>query len=259
MTVDILAVLLVLLAAYLGWRKGAVSQVGRIAAALLAVLGASFLAAPVREIFFSKSAWSQPAIEAASLVLAGVVIYASVALTGWLIVRAMRMISEHLSRLDRLGGASLGLVKGLLLIYFLLTAMVLMEASTQRVDPANSLKLRGGAATSFVEEHNILAPWQLPTLDQLHGALKVRYYAEKLGRAGVLREHALANDFLRREMISSLSEDPALMQAVLGDRFAFTLADPRVREILGDEESTAILGAVDWSKILKEIQSPVII
>lgn len=256
MTIDFVVLILLGVAVWLGWRRGAVSQVGRIAAAVLAVMGASWVAGPLQEIFFAQSAWSQPAIEATSLLLAAGLIYVSIAFSGWLLVKAMRAVSENLGRLDRLGGAGLGLLKGLLLIYFVLTLLVLLESPLQRFDPGNSLKLRGGQATTLVETYNVLAPWQLPDLARLHGALKVRYYTEHLGRPYVLREHAWANDFLRRELISLMSRDSALMQAVVADRFALTLADPRVRELLNDEEATQVLRSIDWDALLKEVQSP---
>lgn len=257
MTVDIIALFLVVLAVFLGWRKGAISQLGQIAAAVVAVLGASVAAGPVREVVFADSEWSQPAIEVSSLLIAGISIYLIIAVAGWLLVRAMRAVSDNLSRLDRLGGSVLGAVKGLLLLYFVLTLFVLLEAPMQRADPSNAMALRGGEATTFVEENNVLAPWQLPELAELHAALKLRYYVDELNRHSVLHDHGRANDFLRRDIIESMSQDPALMQAVIADRFAFTLADPRIRAALSDEEIRTKLSSIDWDSLLKEVQSPV--
>src|SRR5690554_49462 len=257
MTVDIIAIFLIALTIFLGWRKGAISQLGQIAAALLAVLGASYAAGPVREILFAESEWSQPSIEVTSLLIAGVSIYLSIAVAGWLLVRAMRAVSENLGRLDRLGGSVLGGVKGMLLIYFVLTLLVLLDAPMQRIDPSNAMALRGGSATTYVEDNNVLAPWQLPDLAELHAALKLRYYVEELNRHAILHDHARANDFLRREIIEAMSQDPALMEAVIADRFAFTLADPRIRAVLSDEETRATLLSIDWESLLKEVQRPV--
>lgn len=257
MTVDIIAIFLIGVTIFLGWRKGAISQLGQIAAAVFAVLGASYAAVPVREVLFSESEWSQPAIEVSSLLIAGVSIYLTIAIAGWLLVRAMRAVSENLSRLDRLGGSVLGGVKGLLLSYFVLTLLVLLDAPVQRIDPSNAMALRGGTATTFVEENNVLAPWQLPDLAELHAALKLRYYVEELNRHAVLHDHARANDFLRRDIIESMSQDPALMEAIVDDRFAFTLADPRIRSVLSDEEARMTLLSIDWESLLKEVQRPV--
>lgn len=257
MTVDVIVIFLLVVAVFLGWRAGAVSQVGRVLAAVLAVVGAPYAAIPVRDILFSDSQWSRPAVEASSLFVAGVLIYLTVAITGWLVVKAMRAASDNLSHLDRLGGSAIGALKGLVLVYFVLTVFVLLEVPAEKLDPANSMHLRGGLSTAFVEDHNVLAPWQLPELDELHSALKVRYYAEAIGRQRVLHDHARAADFLRRDVIASLSDDPALMQAVVDDNYAFTLADPRVRAVLADDEITQTLSSVDWQSLLAEIQSPV--
>ncbi len=257
MTVDVIVVFLFVVAAFLGWRKGAVSQVGRVAAAVLAVVGAPYGAVVVREVIFADSHWSKPVVAATSLLMAGVLIYLAIAVTGWLVVRAMRAASENLTYLDRLGGSAIGGLKGLVLIYFVLTVFVLLEVPTETLDPSNAMHLRGGLATAFVEQHNILAPWQLPELSKLHAALKVRYYAEALGRQRVLHDHPKAADFLRRDAITALSDDSALMQAVVDDNYAYTLADPRVRAVLADADITPTLSAVDWRALLKEIQSPV--
>ncbi len=257
MTVDVIAIFLFGLAAFLGWRSGALTQLGRVAAAVLAVVGAPYGAVVVREVAFADSQWSAPAIEASSLFMAGVLIYLAVAITGWLVVRAMRAASDGLSKLDRLGGSFIGGLKGLVLVYFVLTVFVLLQVPAENLDPSNAMKLRGGHLTEFVKEHNVLAPWQLPELAELHSALKVRYFAEELEREHILHGHARAADFLRKPSIASLSADRALMQAVLDDNYALTLADPRVRAALADASLTQPLGSIDWETLLKEIQSAV--
>jgi uncharacterized membrane protein required for colicin V production len=257
MTVDIIAIFLFAVAAFLGWRAGAVSQVGRVAAAVLAVVGAPFGAILVRDIMLADSEMSRPAVEASSLFIAGLLIYVAVALTGWLVVRAMRAASDNLTYLDRLGGGTIGAIKGVVLLYFILTVVVLLQVPAEKFDPSNAMGLRGGVSIQFVEQHNILAPWQLPELAKLHAALKVRYYAEELDRQRVLHDHARAVDFLRTESIADLGEDRALMQAVVDDTYPITLADPRVRAALSDDKLTQTLSSIDWESLLKEIQSPV--
>jgi uncharacterized membrane protein required for colicin V production len=257
MTVDVIALSLFALAAFLGWRSGAIAQIGRIAAAILAVVGAPYGATVVRDVLFSDSQMSAPAVEASSLFVAGVLIYVSVAVTGWLVVRAMRIASQNLSRLDRLGGGAIGALKGALLVYFVLTVFVLLKVPAEQFDPSNAMRLRGGVAAGFVESHNILAPWQLPDLARLHAALQVGYFAEQLDRQYVLHDHARAADFLRRELIRDLGQDRALMQAVVDDQYALTLADPRVRAALSDGALTQTLSSIDWESLLAEIKSPV--
>ncbi len=257
MTVDVIAIFLLVVAVFLGWRAGAVSQVGRVAAAVLAVVGAPYGAVMARDIIFADSELSRPVVEASSLFAAGVLIYVAVALTGWLVVRAMRATSDNLTHLDRLGGGSIGALKGLVLVYFVLTVFALLQVPAEKLDPSNAMGLRGGYSTTFVVEHNILAPWQLPELSELHTALKVRYYADELDRERVLHDHPRAADFLRKAAIASLCDDPALLQAVVDDQYPITLADPRVRAALSDDKIIQTLSSIDWQSLLKEIMSPV--
>ncbi|MFW5968637.1 MAG: CvpA family protein [Persicimonas sp.] len=256
MTLDAVAIFVLIVSAILGWRSGAIRQTGRIAAAVLAVLCAPLGAPMVRRAVFSESDWSAPAIEASALLLSGVLIYVAVALLAWMLVRAVWAVSETLSHLDRFGGGLVGLLKGALIVYFLLTVFVLVKVPAERVDPSNALKLRGGAALTFVEEHNVLAPWQLPTLSDLHEALRVRYYARHFEREHIVRDHAVAADVLRSEVVADLADDEALMQAVLEDHYPITLADPRVREVLDDERLSDRIASVDWSSLLEEVRSP---
>jgi uncharacterized membrane protein required for colicin V production len=257
MTVDAIVVILLVIMAALGWRSGALSQVIRIAAALLAVFGATFAAGPLRDILWGPNAEMNTARELGSIILAGVLIYVFVAVVGWLIKKAVHAASENLSKMDRAGGAAIGTFKAVIIVYFILSIVVLLKVPMEKLDPSNALHLRGGYSTQFVESHNILAPWSVPNLDRLHDALAVRYYADELDRERVLHNHPKAADVLRKDRVVALAEDKALMQAVLDDGYAYTLADPRVRALLDDDEFVAELVEVDWASLVTEIQSPV--
>lgn len=257
MTVDVIVVVLLVIMAALGWRSGALSQVIRIAAAVLAVVGAVFVAGPLRDVLWGPEAELTTARELGSIILAGILIYVVIAVAGWLITKAVHAASENLSKLDRTGGAAIGALKALILVYFILSIVVLMKVPMEKLDPSNALHFRGGYSTTFVEDYNILAPWSVPNLDRLHNALKVRYYADELDRERVLHDHPEAVELLRKERVVMLAEDKALMQAVLDDGYAYTLADPRVRAILDDDEFVARLVEVDWETLVSEIQSPV--
>ena len=257
MTVDVIVGLLFGVMLFFGWRTGAVTQVLRIAAAVLALFGAVFVSGPVGDVVWGvdteTSAWQ----DVLAIFLAGVLIYIAVAVTGWVVVKLMRATSEKLSKVDRAGGAAIGGIKALLMVYFIVAVVVLLEVPLAKADPSNALHLRGGYATGFVEEHNVLAPWSLPDLDRLHMALKVRYFAEEFGREHVLREHGQASDFLRRTAVDDLADDKALMQAVLDDQYAHTITDPRVRAVLDDDEFVEGLAAVNWQTLLSDVKSPV--
>jgi uncharacterized membrane protein required for colicin V production len=257
MTVDVIVVVVLVIMAALGWRSGALSQVIRITAAVCAILGAVWAAGPLRDVLFGPEAEVTTARELGSIILAGIFIYAVIAITGWLITKAVHAASENLSKLDRAGGAAMGTLKAVLLVYFILSIVVLLKVPMEKLDPSNALHLRGGTTTGFVEQHNILAPWSVPNLDRLHDALKVRYYADELDRERVLHDHPKAVELLRKDRVVELAEDRALMQAVLDEGYAYTLSDPRVRALLDDDEFVARLTVVDWESLVSEIQSPV--
>ena len=257
MTVDVIVAILLAIMAALGWRSGALSQVIRIGAAVLAVVGAVFVAAPLRDVIWGPDAELTAGRELGSIILAGILIYVVIAVAGWLIKKAVHAASENLSRLDRAGGAAIGSLKAIIIGYFILSIVVLMKVPMEKLDPSNALHLRGGYSTSLVEKYNVLAPWSMPDLARLHDALEVRYYAEELDRERVLHDHPKAVDVLRKDRVVALAEDRALMQAVLDDGYAYTLADPRVRALLDDDDFVSKLVKVDWETLVDEIQSPV--
>lgn len=240
---------------FLGWRSGALSQAVRIIAAITVVIASPFVAIIVRETFFRETGTASPIVEMLSLFLAGVFIYVGISLAGWLIIKTMRAASKTLSKLDRLGGAGIGALKALLLVYFVVVLVVMIQVPMEAQDPENTLRLREGQATAFVAEHNIIAPWQFPDLRRLHDALHVGVLARDRKTAGVLRDHPRAADFLRKASVKALLEDEALIAAALEDQYAISLADARVRELLNDDEVVSGLRTIDWKSLL-EIAMP---
>jgi hypothetical protein len=126
----------------------------------------------------------------------------------------------------------------------------------EKQDPENTLRLREGHATAFVAEHNIIAPWQFPDLRRLHDALHVGVLARDRKIAGVLRDHPRAADFLRKTSVKALLDDEDLIAATLEGQYAISLADPRVRELLNDDEVASALRTIDWKSLLEIARSP---
>ena len=164
-------------------------------------------------------------------------------------MRALRASSKTLSTMDRFGGAVIGGLKGVVLIYFIAIVVTMLQVPLKKHDPDNALRMRDGYATSFVTKHNIVAPWQYPDLKALHAALRVGHRAAQESKQGVLREHARAADLLRRDAMKELLKDPDIVAAAQGDNFAITLADDRVRALLNDEDFVTHLRAVDWDAL----------
>lgn len=239
---------------FLGWRSGLSGQILRIVAALAVVFGAAHAAVVVREAVFGSSELSEPIVEVASLFMAALGLYVGISLAGWLAIRAMRAASGTLSTMDRLGGASLGLLKAVLIVYVLVVGVSLLEVPLQRVDPDNVVHLRGGWSTENVKRHNVLAPWQFPDLATFHEVLVVAKAAEEGAVADELRTiYPRSADLLRDERLEPLVADEDLVEAATYDDWAISLADERVRELLDDDAFVDDMNAIEWTAIREHV------
>lgn len=254
MTLDIVALVLALMFIYMGWRSGAVSQCMRVIAAVVAFMAASPVSRIINDLVFPATDLSGPVLEAMMLVASGILVYMALAVTGWLFARALWAASDGVTLLDRSGGASLGLLKSAILVYFLVAAVAMMRAPLERVDEKDVLHLRDSHLLGWVERHNVLVAWRFGDLQRLHDALKVDRAAEESRAARLVRQRADASDFLTSDEIKALKEDEAVVDAAVDDVYYRTLADPRVREYLNDEEFVARLRLVEWDVLLDEIE-----
>ncbi len=239
---------------FLGWRSGLSGQLLRIVAALAVVFGSAHAAVVVREAVFGSSELAEPLLEVASLFLAATALYVGISLAGWLAIRAMRAASDTLGTMDRIGGASLGLLKASLIIYVLVVGVSLLEVPLTKVDPENVAHLRGGHSTKFVKQYNILAPWQFPDLATFHHVLVVAAAAEERAVADELRTvYPTGADLLRDERLEPLVADEDLVEAATYDDWAITLADERVRKLLDDDEFVDAMEEVEWSAVRNHV------
>ena len=247
MVVDIICGLLLVGMVILGWRSGAIRQVVRLIAIIAVIVGVPFLSPVIRDIVFAESGRGSPGVEVTSMVMAGVIIYVAFALAGWAAVKVLRFVSAALSVMDRAGGAAIGGIKGVVLVYLCAVLVVMMEGPLAERDPDDNFHLRGGWLTGIAGEYNVLAPWQFPELERLHRALIVgELVAEKSGH-DIVRDDEDAAEFLRQEQTKDLLEDEELMGWVSTDNYPMTLADARVREVINDPGMTERLQAGDWT------------
>lgn len=254
MTVDIVSGFVFAFLVFMGWRSGALRQIVRVVGIAAVVVGVPFLSPVVRELIFGEPGRATPGIEVASIVVSGIIIYIAIALAGWVFVKMMRLVSSTLDALDRLGGATIGAVKAVILVYLFAVAVVFMEGPITEYDPDNELALQGGWVTGFVADHNVLAPWQFPDLDRLHRALRVGEQAAEAGVYEVVRDDKSAAELLRDERIAALIDDDQLMQWVRDDHYPMTLADERIRELLNDDDISRQLAQVDWRRLQGRIE-----
>ncbi len=244
--VDLLSLFLFGGLVILGWLSGALRQVVRLIAIGAVIVGVPFVAPILRSILFRQGGTASPGVEVASMIVAGVLIYVAFALAGWVAVKVMRFVSTTLSIADRAGGAALGGVKGLVVIYLCAMLLVMMEGPLSERDPDNRLMLRGGWLTGVASDHNVLAPWHFRDLRRLHGALRVGESIAEHGGYELVREDEAASEFLRDQRVVELLEDEELMDWVQSDHYPMTLADPRIREVLNDAGMVEQLQRADW-------------
>ncbi|TXD38609.1 CvpA family protein [Lujinxingia vulgaris] len=254
MTLDLIAGFVWVVFVALGWRSGALRQIVRIIAAIAVVVASSWVSPLVRDAVFDESGPATPGVEALSLLMAAVGIYVGVVFAGWVAVKILRATSETLGKLDRVAGAGLGGIKGLILVYFAVVLVVLIETPLSRHDPDNTLGLREGRATAFVRSFNVLAPWQFPDLRRLHDALMCGALAAEGGAQDVVRAQGRAADFLRRDAVATMLADDDLMSAVREDHYPLTLADARVRELLNDRDAVDALCSVQWEALREDLE-----
>ncbi len=249
MSLDLVLAALFIIMTGLGWRSGALSQSLRVGAAIAVI----FATAPVSAVLRATALANYPAgaaLDVASMVLAALLIYLGISLTGWLIIGALHATSALLSRADRTLGLLMGAIKAALLVYVLATCAVLLAGPLQGLDPDDGWHLRDGVATSFVQRYNIIAPWRFPDLARLHASLRVAAFAaQSHDNARALHEHPQAADFLRRDDLRALAADEQLMHDAARDLYALTLAHEAARAALADDDFTAPLRAVPWSAL----------
>lgn len=256
MTIDILALALGGLFLVLGARSGATAQCLRVGAVLAAVFAAAPVASLAKDTIFPTTAVSGPVLEGMLLIAAGVVVYVVLAAAGWLFVRAMWAASDSLTVVDRAGGATLGLFKAMILVYFLVACVSMMRGPLEEFDQTDVLHLRDGYVLEAVDRYNVLVPWRFGDLQRLHDAIRVHRAAHKgpPRATQLVRERPRASEFLRSEAMVELTEHSDLVEAALRDQYYRTLADSEVRAYLNDDEFVARLRMVEWKSLREKVR-----
>ena len=253
MTVDLISVAVIAVLVFLGWRSGALRQIVRILALIAVVVGVPFVAPVVRDLILGQSGRAAPGIEVASIVIAGLLIYVTIAVGGWFLIKTMRFVSRTLSFFDRVVGASVGGLKAVVLVYLFAALIVFLEGPLSERDPDDRLALRDGIITGFVGDYNVLAPWQFPDLDHLQYALAVAGQLEEADEEAFSAQYRDASRFLADERVIEVLDDPELMGWIEQGAYPLTLADTRIRALLNDREMMDLLHRVDWEELDEEV------
>lgn len=256
MLLDVVVAGLLVLFAYLGWRHGAMGQALRVIAAIAVFAFAAPVSALVRRAMWPDEALVSPAVEIGAMILAALLLYIGVSILGWIIIKGVRRASDTLSILDTLGGTALGVLKGGILVYFLVSCVVLMEGVLARFDPDDRLHARDGQTMALVRQHNILAPWRFPDVARLHAALRVASHVPPAERAKTLKPYGDARKLIEGDAFASLLKDAGRVEAARHASYGETLLDADARAFLADEAQVKQLRAVDWSMVATALGVP---
>jgi hypothetical protein len=222
--------------------------VARVGAVVAVIFGTATAAPYVRAFLFAGSEAASPALEVASMVLGALAIYVGVWFVATLAIKTLHAVSGVLSSMDHLGGAALGALKALLVVYFGAVCLATLKGPLKRIDPDDRMHLRDGQATAFVEAYDLLAPWRFPDVAELREALVKT--SDALGDEALMRRlKALPRvaDLLKHKKFRAILSDDKLVEAARAGNYYEILADERVRALLKDEAFMQDVREVDWA------------
>lgn len=221
MTLDLLVLVVLALAALSGAVSGALRQCVGLGAAVLGWLAARHLAAPVAE---GLSRWMPGLVaRAVSPVLLFAGIFALVTLAGALALRATGISAVVRGPGDRGVGAVLGGAKGALVAWVLLSALALAAGDGPRV---LGLDLRRSDFAALSARHDLLQRLDPERARSLQRVLRAARAAERAGRAAPDPE---SRRLLRDPRVRALAEREGELDVAEAARL---LQDPEVRALL---------------------------
>lgn len=250
MTLDVIAVILGIILTGFGYFSGALVQVTRLVALVLAFIAAPTVANVFKVIWLGKSALGSAWMEWGMLVLAGVAVYAVVSLLGYGLSKVMHASSDELSKADRTGGALLGLIKALGVVYLIVCSLLMVEAQLKEADPDDMLRLQDSALLELTRRYPVVVSWGLPDVDKALDTLKaLQKRAPDTGKtakpkakgAGALAagsqragDATEAKDDAELGALDALLRDPEMVEAIRREDVSTLLGDPRFRELMRD-------------------------
>ncbi len=162
--IDILLILIFILSALLGFRKGIITQLGSVAAIVIAIIACRMLGAQVTDLMFGPPDPSQSSLSHyAHSIIANGVIYIVVYYGVVLVAKLLRMVTHAvlLGPLDRIAGAAFSVAKYFLLVSLLINLYVVCFPNTTLLSKS---RLAGGQAVDLVVG---FAPWLLDTVSPI--------------------------------------------------------------------------------------------
>jgi len=255
MYIDIICLALMSLLFVLGLISGFLSQVIKIAALVAACLLASPLSPYAKELLMKKMEVDSLFGDMLSLFLAWLASYVVLIIVGSIIARIIRGSSKSLKFLDRVLGGALGALKGALIVYLVVCAILMFREPLESIVPSEYLDLEESQVAAFAKDNNILTRLDLPSAESLKEIPAARNLGEIVNALGnEEQKEALARDpgvkkILRTPAFQKLKEDPELLRAVSEKDFSAILQNENVRRVFNDPEIRKLLSEVDLESI----------
>ena len=255
MTVDVIAIIIFGVLVYLGWRSGALAQVLRVVAAVLVVLFGRDAAAVVRDIVAGTDVVAEPVVEVGCYFAGGFLLYLTIVLSGWFVIRTMRAAAPTLATMDRAAGASIGAVKAALIVYVLVMGAVLIGAALESEDPDDHMHLRDGYATKYAAKLDALSPWRHEEVAAFVKLVRTAASTTSDEARQLVENNPEIAELLDAEPMRTLMSDDKLREAAEAGEYARVLADERVRKLLNDREFRRRMRDIDFAKLKGEVES----
>ncbi len=240
---------------WLGHLKGCARQLIGLVAMVAVYFTASPLATVVRTVVFAREGITFPGVEMASLAIAGVIVFIIVYVMGRLFISSLCSVSTHLERVDRVLGAVLGTLKGILLVYLVLCAMVYAETPLTTALPALGQQLSQSGGVAVARRYNVITHMRYPELGDLRLAL-LAFDGQGVGAASSegepreLAEDETVQRLMQHPDFISLTQDEAIIRAAQARDTSRLLTDPRVLRLLADPEFRALLDRPDVQRLI---------
>jgi uncharacterized membrane protein required for colicin V production len=242
---DVVVLFLLLFFGFSGYRNGAFLQVF---SSLLTIV--SFILARMASHVFEGmiASWLEVDPRYAGFVgflITWCVLYMLLRLFTMGIARTWKGMRSDSGGLDRYIGACLGLVKGMIGIYFALSIMVLANKAIAKSAPQFWIHYQDSYVGGFVERNNLFE--HLPDR-RLHAMSTLVRLANDPSGMKRLSSDPVAFQAYQRLNTKVLSDHPRLRQGLLKGDFAAVATDDGVIKLLDDPDFVQLLDAADATR-----------
>lgn len=180
--IDIILILIFILTAWLGFRKGIITQIGSLAAIVIAIIACRMFGVTVENLIFGQRPdWDSGFSHYAVSIISNAIIYIAVYYAVILIARMLHTLSHVvlLGPLDHIAGAAFSVAKYGLLVSLLLNLYIALFPDTSLLAQS---RLADGKA---VEKVIGFAPWVLDAINPVdNGDIKSQSEETTDGSAG---------------------------------------------------------------------------